>query len=140
MEEKFYKRYESFSNSLKSLSEAKERDLSDSFILSGTGAKFSITFDLSWKVMKDIMTQVYMVSDYIAGSPRDVLRKSFELGMINEEDSWLEMLRLRNTLSHDYDGVVIAQACEKIVNSYINSFENFRTTVDSIIKPKNSEV
>lgn len=65
MEEKFYKRYESFSNSLKSLSEAKERDLSDSFILSGTGAKFSITFDLSWKVMKDIMTQVYMVSDSI---------------------------------------------------------------------------
>lgn len=140
MEEKFYKRYESFSNSLKSLSEAKERDLSDSFILSGTGAKFSITFDLSWKVMKDIMTQVYMVSDYIAGSPRDVLRKSFELGMINEEDSWLEMLRLRNTLSHDYDGIVIAQACEKIVNNYINSFDKFKATVESIIKPINNEV
>lgn len=140
MEEKFYKRYESFSNSLKSLSEAKERDLSDSFILSGTGAKFSITFDLSWKVMKDIMTQVYMVSDYIAGSPRDVLRKSFELGMINEEDHWLEMLRLQNTLSHDYDGIVIAQACEKIVNNYINSFDHFRTTVESIIKPENSKV
>ena len=57
MDEKFMKRYESFKNSLASLSEARERDLSDSFVLSGTNAKFSITFDLAWKVMKDILVQ-----------------------------------------------------------------------------------
>ena len=45
MEEKFYKRFQSFYNSLEALSEAKSRDLKDSFVLSGTGAKFSITFD-----------------------------------------------------------------------------------------------
>ena len=59
MDEKFTKRFESFKNSLDSLSEARERDLSDSFVLSGTSAKFSITFDLSWKVMKDILVQHY---------------------------------------------------------------------------------
>ena len=32
------------------LAEAKQRDLSDSFVLSGTSAKFSITFDLAWKL------------------------------------------------------------------------------------------
>ena len=46
MDEKFMRRYESFKNSLASLSEARERDMSDSFVLSGTSAKFSITFDL----------------------------------------------------------------------------------------------
>ena len=55
MDEKFNKRFTSFCNSLDALAEAKQRDLSDSFVLSGTSAKFSITFDLAWKVMKDIM-------------------------------------------------------------------------------------
>lgn len=49
MDEKFSRRFKSFCNSLEALSEARERDLSDSFVLSGTSAKFSITFDLSWK-------------------------------------------------------------------------------------------
>ncbi|MEG2146314.1 MAG: HI0074 family nucleotidyltransferase substrate-binding subunit [Lachnospiraceae bacterium] len=137
MEQKFYKRYESFCNLLESLSEAKERDLSDSFVLSGTGAKFSITFDLSWKIMKDIITQVYMVSDFAVASPREVLRKAFELRIIDEGDDWLIMLRLRNTLSHDYDGVVIAQTCDKIVNNYIATFDKFKGTVEKIINSEN---
>ena len=48
MDEKFIRRFESFRNSLDSLAEAKQRDLSDSFVLSGTSAKFSITFELAW--------------------------------------------------------------------------------------------
>lgn len=51
MDEKFNRRFLSFCNSLDSLAEARQRDLSDSFVLSGTSAKFSITFDLSWKVI-----------------------------------------------------------------------------------------
>ena len=44
------------------LAEAKQRDLSDSFVLSGTSAKFSITFDLAWKVMKDILVEYYAMT------------------------------------------------------------------------------
>lgn len=49
MDEKFNRRFVSFTKSLDALAEARERDLSDSFVLSGTSAKFSITFDLAWK-------------------------------------------------------------------------------------------
>lgn len=70
MGEKFEKRFQSFKNSLDSLSEAKERDLSDSFVLSGTSAKFSITFDLAWKVMNDILVQYYAITGFVSGSPR----------------------------------------------------------------------
>lgn len=89
--------------------------------------------------MKDIITQEYMVSDYSIGSPREVLRKAFALGMIDEENHWLEMLRLRNTLAHDYDGLVIALACEKIVYNYSNSFQKFRETIETIMKSENNE-
>ena len=43
MEEKYLKRFESFQRSLDALAEARERDMTDSFVLSGTSAKFSIT-------------------------------------------------------------------------------------------------
>lgn len=46
MERKYMRRFQSYKNSLSSLSEARERDMSDSFVLSGTGAKFSITFEI----------------------------------------------------------------------------------------------
>ena len=101
MDNKFKRRYESFQKSLDALNEAKERDLSDSFVLSGTGAKFSITFDLSWKVMKDILIQRYAIIDFVAGSPREVLRKAFKAGLL-ENAAWMEMLTARNQLTQEH--------------------------------------
>ena len=105
MDEKFTKRYESFKNSLASLTEARQRDMEDSFVLSGTSAKFSITFDLAWKVMKDILVQYYAITGFVAGSPREVLRESFKAELI-QGDEWMDMLKVRNQLAHDYDGVI----------------------------------
>lgn len=131
MDKKYLKRYESFQNSLDSLNEAKERDMNDSFVISGTSAKFSITFDLSWKVMKDILVQRYAVTDFVAGSPREVLRKAFQAKLVSD-DVWMEMLDVRNRLIHDYDGEIIKQYCAKIVNVYIDKFYEFRDVVRSI--------
>ena len=57
MDAKFTKRFESYKRSLAALTQARQRDLTDTFVLSGTSAKFCITFDLAWKVMKDILFQ-----------------------------------------------------------------------------------
>ena len=80
--------------------------MSDSFVLSGTSAMFSITFDLARKVMKDILVQYYAITGFVAGSPREVLRESFQEGMI-QGDEWLTMLKTRNQLAHDYDGKIV---------------------------------
>ena len=92
MDEKFNRRFTSFCNSLDALSEAKNRDFSDSFVLSGTSAKFSITFDLAWKVMKDILVQYYAITGFVTGSPREVLREAFKANLISDE-AWMEMLK-----------------------------------------------
>ena len=131
MDEKFTKRYESFKNSLSSLSEARERDMTDSFVLSGTSAKFSITFDLAWKVMKDILVQYYAITGFVAGSPREVLRESFQANLI-EGDVWLEMLKVRNLLAHDYDGIIVKNSCQTIVDVYITKFEEFQEKVENL--------
>ena len=131
MEEKYYRRFISFKNSLTALNEAKSRDLKDSFVLSGTGAKFSITFDLSWKVMKDIIVGYHMVTDFAVGSPREVLRKAFEVNLIHD-DVWMEMLKVRNEISHDYDGTIMEEYCRKIVDEYIDKFYELESIVKNI--------
>lgn len=132
MDEKFSRRFESFCNSLKALSEARERDFSDSFVVSGTGAKFSITFDLAWKVMKDILIQHYAIIGFVTGSPKDVLREAFKANLIGDDD-WMEMLKVRNELTHDYDGAVIISYCKMIVGKYIDLFYEFEDVVKGIV-------
>ena len=133
MDEKFRKRWESFCNSLDSLAEARVRYMTDSFVLSGTSAKFSITFDLAWKVMKDILIQHYAMTSFVAGSPREVLRTAFKAGMISDE-IWMEMLKIRNQLVHDYDGVIVKEYCQRIVQEYIDKLWEFRKRVEEILE------
>ena len=108
MDAKFDRRFQSFCNSLDALAEARERDLTDSFVLSGTSAKFSITFDLSCKVMKDILVQYYAITGFVTGSPRDVLREAFKANLISD-DEWMDMLK------------VVKTYCNTIVKEYIAS-------------------
>ena len=131
MDEKFNKRFVSFCNSLDALAEARQRDLSDSFVLSGTSAKFSITFDLSWKVMKDILVKYYAITGFVTGSSREVLREAYKANLISD-DAWMEMLKVRNELSHDYDCEIVKEHCNTIVEKYIDLFYDFEKAVKQL--------
>lgn len=131
MDEKYRRRFVSFGNSLDALAEARQRDLTDSFVLSGTGAKFSITFDLAWKVMKDILVQHYAIIGFVAGSPKEVLKEAFKVNLISD-DAWLDMLRVRNELAHDYDSEIVKTHCRTIVEDYIDLFYEFKMAVNAI--------
>ena len=132
MDEKFNRRFVSFTKSLDALAEARERDLSDSFVLSGTSAKFSITFDLAWKVMKDILIQYYAIIGFVSGSPREVLREAFKANLISDE-VWMEMLKVRNKLTHDYDCEIVKAHCNTIVEKYIDLFYDFKNVVNELM-------
>lgn len=101
-------------------------------LLYGSRAKFSITFDLAWKVMKDILIQYYAITGFVAGSPREVLRESFKANLISDE-AWMKMLRVRNELLHDYDGEIVKEYCNTIIGSYIDLFYDFEATVQKLI-------
>ena len=102
-------------------------------MLSGTGAKFSITFDLAWKVMKDILVQHYAITGFVTGSPREVLRESFKANLISD-DAWMDMLKVRNELTHDYDCEIVKEHCNTIVETYIDLFYDFEGVVKQIME------
>lgn len=131
MDEKFGKRFDSFQRSLASLTEARERDMTDSFVLSGTSAKFSITFDLAWKVMKDVLVRHFAMTGFVTGSPREVLKTAFQAGLISD-DRWMEMLKVRNLLTHDYDGKIVEEYCTRIVEQYLDIFAELKEKLQSL--------
>lgn len=133
MEKRSIERYLSFCASLDSLKKAVDRDISDEFVLSGTVMKYCLTFDISWKVMKDLAIQYYKVKEFATGSPRETMRIAASLLLISD-DAWMDMLDLRNSLAHDYDGQEAENSISLILNVYIGLFEKFRDKVKDIFE------
>lgn len=130
---KFINRYQSFCISLASLEQAKYRDPSDDFVLSGTIQKFSLTFDISWKVMKDILVKYHGLTNFATGSPRETLRTAKSVGLISD-DIWLDMLEDRNELVYDYDGSLAADSFQRIITRYIDTFTAFQSIAAEYIE------
>ena len=63
-------------------------------MLEGTVQNYNLTFDLSWKVMKDILVKLLGIDDIALGSPRANLQAAFSNGLI-DDDVWLQMLKTR---------------------------------------------
>ena len=66
----------------------------------GLVQRFKYTFELSWKVMQDLLT--YKGYEFMTG-PNGALKMAFEDGLITDHDGWRLMVKSRNTLSHVYD-------------------------------------
>ena len=54
-------------------------------VLEATVHRFNLSFDLSWKVMKDILTGYMGILDFATGSPRETLQIAFANGIINDD-------------------------------------------------------
>ena len=67
----------------------------------------------------------------MAGSPKEVLKTSFRTEIISN-DVWMEMLKVRNQLSHDYDGDIVKQMCQKIITEYIDEFYELRKKIEQL--------
>lgn len=127
MEDKFINRYNTFCKSLQNLEKSRHADPASDFVLEGTVLNFSMTFDIAWKVMKDVLVKKLEILDFAMGSPRETLRQAFANGLI-DDDTWIEMLRNRNQLAHDYDGTFAAEQFQNIIDVYYPLFEKFKET------------
>lgn len=96
------------------VSTSKKRALND-FECDGLVQRFEFTHELSWKLMKAYAE--YQGYDGIGGS-RDATRKAFEMGLISDGQSWMDMIKSRNETSHNYNGDIAEEVAENIVNRY----------------------
>lgn len=127
MESRYINRYNTFCKCLKNLEKSRTADPRADFVLEATVLNFSLAFDISWKVMKDILVKRLEILDFAIGSPRETLQQAFQNGMI-DDDRWIQMLKDRNLLSHDYNGTLAVKKFQTIVEEYYALFEKLKNT------------
>ena len=133
MESKYFNRYQSLCKSLANLRLSRGQDKDTPFVLPATVQNYNLTFDLSWKVMKELVTHEFGLTDFASGSPRETLKSAFSVGLIND-DRWMDMLRVRNTLAHDYDGQVALRYYDDIVGDYYVLIESLVMDIEKYYK------
>jgi nucleotidyltransferase substrate binding protein (TIGR01987 family) len=115
------KKYENYSSRLAVLKGAAREDLRNEFIVSGVIGKFSLQFELAWKLLKE--TLLYEGNrNASSGSPREIIKTAFTVYNFMDEALWLEMLKSRNDITHIYDGLAASRMVDRIIDAYIPEF------------------
>ena len=76
---------------------------------------FEYSHELAWKTMKDFLESKGATEIY--GS-KDVTREAFRLGIIEEGQTWMDMIKSRNQTSHIYDEKTVEEIVQLVVKSY----------------------
>ena len=76
---------------------------------------FEMTFELSWKTMKDYLS--YNGID--VKLPREVIKQAFANDMIIDGQMWIDMLEDRNLMTHTYDEARALKAISHICQRYM---------------------
>lgn len=107
---------------------SKKRALNE-FERDGLVQRFEFTHELSWKLMKAYAE--YQGFDGIGGS-RDATRKAFEMSLISDGQSWMDMIKSRNETSHNYDGSMADDVVDSIINRFYPLLADFYQKMNSL--------
>ena len=78
--------------------------------IDATIQRFEFTFELCWKFLKDFFSEKGVSLNY----PKEVIQEAFRIGIINDENLWLQMLEDRNLTSHTYDEELADEIFQRI--------------------------
>ena len=96
----------------------------------GVIGQFNLTFELAWKALQEIMRK-HGVEDSYTGSPREILQLGYKFGFINNSETWLLMLKKRNTSVHIYNEQEVDEMILLIRDSFIPAFVGLEKTLRS---------
>lgn len=80
---------------------------------------FEYTHELAWKTLKDFLENSGVSNMF--GS-KDVSREAFKLGLIDEGDVWMAMIKDRNQTSHTYNPEVAKVIVANIIGQFAPAF------------------
>ena len=119
-------RLQNFDKTLRLLKMSLDIPLPDEVQRAGMVQFFEMSFELGWNVLKDYL-EAQGFTDI--ASPRAVLKKAFEVGLIENGRNWLKGLEDRNLTSHTYDEPTALKIETLIRTEYIVLFESLSQTL-----------
>jgi nucleotidyltransferase substrate binding protein (TIGR01987 family) len=116
-------RFQNFDRAVALLREPFERDVTTLSNLEkeGTIQRFEFTVELAWKTLKDYLEHGGQVIDPL--TPRNIIKAAFAARILSDGQVWIDMLDLRNLLSHTYDETTFDTAVLAIRDRYKAAIE-----------------
>ena len=115
-------RFDNYQRALQTLSRAvalsAERPLSE-LEQQGLIQGFEFTHELAWNMLKD-----FLEAQGIAGliGSRDAIRTAFKNGLIQEGETWMEMIKARSLSSHTYQLELANRLAAEILQRFYPAF------------------
>lgn len=126
-------RFENFKRAFLRLAEAaalaRQRELSD-LEQQGLIQAFEFTHELAWKTLQDYLRTTGSTAR-LHGS-RDATREAFSLGLIDDGETWMQMVEHRNQTTHTYDEKTADQIADAVIERYVVEFDAFRRRFDDL--------
>jgi len=122
-------RLDNFSKALKQLTKFIEKGELNELEQQGLIQSFEYTYELAWNTIKDFFENQGQTN--ILGS-RDAFRLAFKNGLIENGETWMEMIKSRVLTSHTYnEDIADAIACN-IVTIYYQEFMQLHARFEAL--------
>ena len=125
------KKYENFCSSLGNMKDIYNyEEPYDNVVLTGLVGLYEITFEQSWKMMKEIL-QTHGYEEGATGSPKIILKTAYKAGMIKDEELWLRALQARNNVTHSYNQKIALGIVSEAKNEFYKMFVELKEEVEN---------
>ena len=130
---RWHQRFENLQRALKQLQAAiKAHDArpDDELIVIALIKTYEFSFELSWKTLKDLLAW----NGLDVRLPREVLKQSFATGLIENGQTWIDMLEQRNLMAHTYDQARAQQAAALICERYWPELQGLHNSLQERVR------
>mgnify|MGYP006428401247 FL=1 len=112
---RWIQRFNNWTKALGQLTRFLDREELNELELQGLVQSFEYNHELSWKTQKDFLEAQGVTELY--GS-KNVAKKAFETGLVEDGEVWMDMIDSRNLTSHTYN----EETTEKITTAIIEQY------------------
>lgn len=117
---------------------APHQDLANEFVQEGIIGKFSLQFELGWKLLKALLAYEGDAQS-ATGSPRDIIKAAWRMFDFLDEDIWLNMLRDRDNTAHVYDADLASTLVQRIIDTCLPAFPPSKTALRNATAESSSQ-
>ena len=126
-------RFINFSRAYSLLREALYTEINDLNQLEREGViqRFEFTFELAWKTLKDRLDYEGVVMESV--TPRNVIREAVSAKIIDQGETWIDMLIDRNNMSHRFDCDLFEDVLANVRGSYLPALDHLHQILSAEI-------
>lgn len=123
-------RFQNFEKAISHLDTALQLKNPDMLQKAGIIQFFEMSYELAWNTMKDYLEEQGFVD---VKTPRNAIKKAFEIGLIADGHSWLDLLMDRNLTSHAYDEEKASEVEAMIHQKYYPLLSGLYSTLKKLL-------